>query len=179
MHYLVVAKVKDYPDGGRLGLGLLKQTCMFGDDYLEYGKWENIADEFDTYWQTSTIIVRYVFEIYKEMQSARESKKELTQEDLGKIQMKCIMSNGMWPKGKEIYAKVSGYFDYIISGGKFNMQTKKNKAKYKDVIAKYGNVDVFVLPNFECHFTKHKGVECPYKDDDKVWVFDGYSYCNW
>lgn len=82
-------------------------------------------------------------------------------------------------KNDRIYTKVSGYFDYIRGIEKYGSEEEIETAKYKDVVAKFGKVDAFILPDFECRFTKHRDVECPFQDDDEVWVLDGYTYCDW
>ena len=102
-----------------------------------------------------------------------------TPEELLQKKRQFIKDHGFWVDDGNVYAKVSGNFDYIIPGGKYDMENKNKAVRYKDVVAKFGKVDVFVLPDFECRFMKHRDVECPYQDDDEVWVLDGYTYCNW
>lgn len=184
MHYLVVAKVKDYPDADELVLGLTRQTDILGSPDFQRGKWESIKDEFQDYWENSYLYSKMALSLLKEMfadygkdlslLNEKYSKTELTQR-----QRQFTKDHGFWSEEQDIYAKVSGHFDYLIQGGKYDMKNKKKTVKYKDVVAKFGKVDVFVLPDFECRFTKHRDVECPYQDDDEVWVLDGYTYCSW
>ena len=141
------------------------------------GKWENIKEEFPIMWLTTPLIGKFVR--YLQVLHSNQNE-ELTDKDGEKAECQCIKDSGFWVEDEDVYAKVSGYFDYIIPGGDYHMGTEDQKAKYKDVIAKYGKIDAFVLPDYECHFIKNEGAEaCPYKDNDKVWVFDGYTYCNW
>lgn len=177
MHYLVVAKVKDYPDVNDIAVGMCRHTHIVGKGDMDTGKWKNIKDDFPILWLRSPIIGKYITYLYA-LQS-RNPNKVLTDKDGEKAECQCIKDSGFWVEDEDVYAKVSGYFDYIIPGGDYDMGTEDQKAKYKDVIAKYGKVDAFVLPDFECRFTKHRDVECSFQDDDEVWVLDGYTYCNW
>lgn len=186
MHYLVVAKVKDYPNDNKLINGLIRQTDIISSMDLDIGIWKSITDEFQPYWENSTMLSKLSLILFDEMlanygKDASCESKEYTKEELNQKRKQFILDHGFWvnDENDDVYAKVSGYFDYIIPGGKYNMGNKQDKAKYKDVVAKFGKVDVFVLPDFECRFTKHRDVECPYQDDDEVWVLDGYTYCNW
>lgn len=177
MHYLVVGRVKDYPKVENFAFGLLRHTFILGDGDRNYGKWENVTDEYCIYWRHTTILAHYIAEV---VMRNIDGSKSLSDEELSNIQAMCANQHGFWIEEGNVYAQVSGYFDYIIPGGKYNMQTRKQKAKYKDVVAKFGQVDAYVLPDFECRFTKIKGVEeCPFNDNDKVWVLDGYTYCEW
>ena len=180
MHYLVVGKVKDYPDFDKFTFGLSRHTYIYGDCDTEYGKWKNITNEFLIYWRRSTILFHYMMQMYSQILNTYDTGKlSPSEEEFDAIQANCIRDHGFWTRGGQVYAKVSGHFDYIVPGGRYDLGEDIKTAKYKDVIAKFGPVDVFVLPDFECRFTKHKGVECPYKDDDEVWVLDGYTFCKW
>ena len=186
MHYLVVAKVKDYPDDNKLISGLTRQTDIIGKMDLGNGKWENIIGEFPSFWKYSFMFPKLSMTLFYEMlgnygKDVPCESKKYANEELNQKRKQFILEHGFWvdDENEDVYAKVSGHFDYIIPGEKYDMETEEQKAKYKDVIAKFGKVDVFVLPDYECRFTKHKGVECPYKDDDEVWVLDGYTYCEW
>lgn len=53
------------------------------------------------------------------------------------------------------------------------METEDQKAKYKDVVAKFGPIDVFVLPDYEFYYTDDN--KCPFKPDDLVYVIDGHN----
>ena len=53
MHYLVVAKVKDYPDDNTLISSLTRQTDIINVTDLGNGKWENIIGEFSSFWKYS------------------------------------------------------------------------------------------------------------------------------
>lgn len=181
MHYLVVAKVKDYPNLEDFTFGLLRNTYILNDHDKDYGKWEDVSDEYCIYWRRSTMLAHYMAKVAMRVMNAEKDGKELSlsEDDVAKIQSECTFEHGFLAEAGKVYAKVSGHFDYIVPGGKYYLGGKKDKAKYKDVVAKFGPVDVFVLPDFECCFTKHKGVECPFNDNDKVWVLDGYTYCEW
>ena len=184
MHYLIVAKVKDYPVIGDLIFGLTRHTDILNPNDLNGGKWENITDEFQDYWSNSIMFPKLVLNLFHERCAdygkdvPYEGDKD-TPEELFQKRKQFVKDHGFWADDENVYAKVSGYFDYLLAGGKYNMETKDQKAKYKDVVAKFGKVDAFVLPDFECRFTKHRDVECPFQDDDEVWVLDGYTYCNW
>lgn len=184
MHYLVVAKVKDYPVIGDLIFGLTRHTDILNPNDLNGGKWENISGEFQDYWSNSIMFPKLVLNLFHERCAdygkdvPYEGDKD-TPEELFQKRKQFVKDHGFWADDENVYAKVSGHFDYLLAGGKYDMETKDQKAKYKDVVAKFGKVDVFVLPDFECRFTKHRDVECPYQDDDEVWVLDGYTYCNW
>lgn len=184
MHYLVVAKVKDYPDIAELIAGLTRQIDIISKDDLDIGIWKSITDEFQPYWENSTMLSKLSLILFYDIcgnygkDVSCESVK-FTNEELNQKRKQFVRAHGFWADDHDIYAKVSGHFDYLLAGGKYNMETKDQKAKYKDVVAKFGKVDVFVLPDFECRFTKHRDVECPYQDDEEVWVLDGYTYCNW
>ena len=184
MHYLVVAKVKDYPDITEICLGLLRQTDIIGAMDLDKGKWVSIFDEFDLYWNNSTMFPKLAMILFKEMlgnygKNEPCEGKKYTNEELVQKKRQFIKDHGLWVNDEDVYAKVSGHFDYLLAGGNYDMETEEQKAKYKDVIAKFGKVDVFVLPDYECRFTNHRDVECPFEDDDEVWVLDGYTYCEW
>lgn len=184
MHYLVVAKVKDYPDITEICLGLLRQTDIMSSMDLDKGKWSSIFDEFQLYWQNSTMFPKFALNLFHEMWKNRDKDvpyegDKYTTEELFPKKKQFIKDHGFWAEDDDVYAKVSGNFDYLLAGGKYDMETEEQKAKYKDVIAKFGKVDVFVLPDYECRFTNHRDVECPFEDDDEVWVLDGYTYCNW
>ena len=184
MHYLVVAKVKDYPVIGDLIFGLTRHTDILNPNDLNGGKWENITDEFQYYWENSTMLSKLSLILFDEMlanygKDASCESKEYTKEELNQKRKQFILDHGFWADDENVYAKVSGHFDYLLAGGKYDMENKNKAVRYKDVVAKFGKVDVFVLPDFECRFTKHRDVECPYQDDDEVWVLDGYTYCNW
>ena len=184
MHYLIVAKVKDYLVIGDLIFGLTRHTDILNPNDLNGGKWENITDEFQDYCKNSYLYPKMALVLFYEIfadygKDVPYKGDKYTPEELLQKKRQFIKDHGFWIDDGNVYAKVSGNFDYIAPGGKYDMETEEQKAKYKDVVAKFGKVDVFVLPDFECRFTKHRDVECPYQDDDEVWVLDGYTYCEW
>ena len=186
MHYLVVAKVRDYLDVDKLISGLIRQTDILSNQDFENGKWENITDEFHAYWKNSYLYPKMALILFREYfanygKEVHKESKKYTEEELC---VKCdlfIKDHGLKiDDDHNVYTKVSGRFDYLLSGGRYDLGEDIKTAKYKDVVAKFGPIDVFVLPDFECRFTNRKGVEeCPFENDDEVWVLDGYTYCNW
>jgi hypothetical protein len=63
MHYLVVAKVKDYPVIGDLIFGLTRHTDILNPNDLNGGKWENISGEFQDYWSNSIMFPKLVLNL--------------------------------------------------------------------------------------------------------------------
>ena len=181
MHYLIVAKVKDYPDFNKFVFGLSRQTYILNDHDRDYGKWKDVTDEYCIYWRHSTMFAHYIAKVVmRRLEAEKEGKKfSLSKDDVAKLQADCTFEHGFLAEDEKIYAKVSGYFDYIRGIEKYGSEEEIETAKYKDVVAKFGKVDAFVLPDFECRFTKHRNVECPFQDDDEVRVLDGYTYCDW
>lgn len=178
MHYLVVAKVKDYPDVVCFMIGLLRHTYA-NKNTESVGKWEDVTEEFDIYRNSPNAIMEYISEIDKRRTILKCGESSLSKDEIDDVMSDIFLRHGFIAKNDRIYAKVSGYFDYIRDTEKYGSEEETETAKYKDVIAKFGKVDVFVLPDFECRFTNHRDVECPFEDDDEVWVLDGYTYCNW
>lgn len=178
MHYLVVAKVKDYPDVASFILGLVRHSYT-NKNIESAGKWKDVTEEFNIYRNSPNAIMEYIVEIDKRCTILKCEESSLSKDEIDDVMCDVFLRHGFIAKNDRIYTKVSGYFDYIRGIEKYGSEEEIETAKYKDVVAKFGKVDAFVLPDFECRFTKHRDVECPFQDDDEVWVLDGYTYCNW
>ena len=182
MHYLVVAKVKDYPNVNELIIGLKRQALMISNCNLLRRKQGEINEDSPVYGEVATIFhklaMAYLDNLHTDDDKAslyegdKHTKKEIIQNQVQFIDNHNFCADS----DNDTFVKAFGYFDFIVQGGEYDMENKNKAVKYRDVVAKYGKVDAYVLPDCECYFTKDEDTEtCPFKGNDKVWVLDGLT----
>lgn len=154
MHYLVVAKVEDYPDVCDL-IKALSHGYSF-----DTGKWGVIADSFEDFLKTNKDDI--ISDIDDEEMSI-EDQTLAYMELFGYL----ISFDG------QIYEKVSSHFDSCVLGGRYTKGDLEYVAPYQNVIDEHGGVGAFVLPDYDFYYTEYK--KCPFKPDDLVYVLDGHN----
>lgn len=157
MHYLVVAKVKDYPDFNEL-INALEHIDPAKDDY--WGNWEEIAANVEEFSKSNKDEIMENFD-----------DEDMSFEDMVEAYID-LRGFRIGYDGK-VYEKVSAHFDYCILGGRFVNENFANVVSYQKVIDKYGSTGAFVLPNYDFYYTEDN--KCPFKPDDLVYIIDGHN----
>ena len=154
MHYLVVAKVKDYPDVKDL------MDALSHGDTSAAGNWKLVADSLEDFIKANKD------DIISEIDDD-----EMPVEDQALAYIELfgyhIASNG------KIYEKVSSHFDSCVLGGRYTNEDITGVAPYQNVLDECGQADAFVLPEYELYYTDEN--ECPFKPDDPVYIIDGHN----
>ena len=157
MHYLVVAKVKDYPDFNEL-INALEHIDPAKDDY--WGNWEEIAANVEEFSKSNKDEIMENFD-----------DEDMSFED--KVEAYIDLRGFRIGYDGKVYEKVSAHFDYCILGGRFVNENFANVVSYQKVIDKYGSAGAFVLPNYDFYYTDDN--KCPFKPDDLVYIIDGHN----
>ena len=157
MHYLVVAKVKDYPDVDTLMCALTHHNSSKSGTS---GIWKYIAGSIEEFASSNRDDI--ISEIDDEDMCFED--KVSTYIELGGFR---IDSNGV------VWQKISDHFDYCVFGGRFVNKNLENVVPYQKVIDEYGKVAAFVLPEYDFYYTDEK--QCPFKPDDLVYIIDGHN----
>ena len=157
MHYLVVAKVKDYPDFNEL-INALEHIDPAKDDY--WGNWEEIAANVEEFSKSNKDEIMENFD-----------DEDMSFED--KVEAYIDLRGFRIGYDGKVYEKVSAHFDYCILGGRFVNENFANVVSYQKVIDKYGSAGAFVLPNYDFYYTEDN--KCPFKPDDLVYIIDGHN----
>lgn len=157
MHYLVVAKVKDYPDFNEL-INALEHIDPAKDDY--WGNWEEIAANVEEFSKSNKDEIMENFD-----------DEDMSFED--KVEAYIDLRGFRIGYDGKVYEKVSAHFDYCILGGRFVNENFANVVSYQKVIDKYGSTGAFVLPNYDFYYTEDN--KCPFKPDDLVYIIDGHN----
>lgn len=156
MHYLVVAKVKDYPDVIEL-LKALTYNHPVEKDF--WGKWEKIAGS----------LAEFAFNNKEEINDTIDDEDMSFDDKVSEYMDICGFRTGCYG---EIYQKVSAHFDECSLGGRYVNKNFADVVPYQKVIDEYGE-DAFVLPNYDFYYTEDN--KCPFKPDDLVYVIDGHN----
>ena len=157
MHYLVVAKVKDYPDFNEL-INALEHIDPAKDDY--WGNWEEFAANVEEFSKSNKDEIMENFD-----------DEDMSFED--KVEAYIDLRGFRIGYDGKVYEKVSAHFDYCILGGRFVNENFANVVSYQKVIDKYGSAGAFVLPNYDFYYTEDN--KCPFKPDDLVYIIDGHN----
>ena len=157
MHYLVVAKVKDYPDFNEL-INALEHIDPAKDDY--WGNWEEIAANVEEFSKSNKDEIMENFD-----------DEDMSFED--KVEAYIDLRGFRIGYDGKVYEKVSAHFDYCILGGRFVNENFANVVSYQKVIDKYGSAGAFVLPNYDFYYTEDN--KCPFKPDDLVYIIDAHN----
>lgn len=167
MHYLVVAKVKDYPDVEELMSAL---TFAYAEENDSVGDWEKIADSLEE------------FISYNENEINSENDDEdMTLEDKA---MEYIEEWGYQLRSDGgIWEKASAHFDFCVLGGRFATDDVPSVTTYNKVCEEYGEVAAFVLPTYDEDDKREYKYDlyyieedsCDFEPDDLVYVIDGHN----
>ncbi len=157
MHYLVIARVKDYPDVEEV-MEALTYDYPAKDDYS--GKWVKTYDTLEEF------IADYKDEITESIDGEDFSFDEKVSEYMD--------SNGfrLGFDGK-VYQKDSAHFDNCVFGGRYINKNVSCVVPYKTVIDEYADAAAYVLPGYKFYYTDDN--KCPFAPDDLVYIIDGQN----
>lgn len=157
MHYLVVAKVEDYPNFNELENSLMYIEPVSSD---RWGDWEEIAASVEEFSKSN-----------KDEINAEIDDEDMSFED--KVLAYLELCGFHLDNNGSVWQKVSDHFDYCTLGGRFSNDNLENIVPYKKVIEEYGEVDAFVLSDYDFYYTDDN--KCPFEPDDLVYVIDGHN----
>lgn len=157
MHYLVVAKVKDYPDFNEL-INALEHIDPAKDDY--WGNWEEIAANVEEFSKSNKDEIMENFD-----------DEDMSFED--KVEAYIDLRGFRIGYDGKVYEKVSAHFDYCILGGRYITNDISSVTTYRKVCEEYGDAGAFVLPKYYMLYTDEG--RCPFEPEDIVYVIDGHN----
>jgi len=157
MHYLVVAKVKDFPDVDDLMEALVPSDSEPEDSP---GKWKLVAESIDEFISSNKD------EIISEIDDDEMSFENKVSMYLEFFRLYADCDGRVWEKTSE-------HFDYCLLGGGFTNDKITDIVPYQKVIDEYGEVAAFVLADYGFYDTDDE--ECPFKPDDLVYIIDGHN----
>lgn len=167
MHYLVVAKVKDYPNFNELENSLMYIEPASSD---RWGDWEEIAANVEEFSESN-----------KDDIMRRFNDENMSFED----KVLAYIDENRFRVGDDgkVYEKISAHFDYCVLGGRFATNKVPSVTTYNKVCEEYGEVAAFVLPTYDEDDKREYKYDlyyieedsCDFEPDDLVYVIDGHN----
>lgn len=157
MHYLVVAKVEDYPNFNELKNSLMYIEPASSD---RWGDWEEIAANVEEFSKSNKDEIMENFD-----------DEDMSFED--KVEAYIDLRGFRIGYDGKVYEKVSAHFDYCILGGRFVKDNLDNIVPYQKVIDEYGEVAGYVLLDYVFFYVEEE--KCPFEPDDLVYIIDAHN----
>ena len=152
MHYLVIAKTKDYPFVSQV----IEALTYYYNGEITIGKWDKMYENRDEFIAINKDRIEKVME-----------KEGLNFDDAVYSFMRtCLLEYSDYGA---IFEKTSCHFDYCDFGGGFIENGLPPITEYKN-IQKYGHLFGFVTENYEFHCTDNE--KCTFEDDELVYIID-------